>query len=471
METEDQVLTGTDEADTIVGGGGADSLSGGGDNDILRGGAGNDSLAGGRDDDILDGGAGDDVLNGGPGNDTATFEDATNGVTANLASGTATGEGIDILNGIENLTGTPFDDTLIGDGGPNRLLGRGGNDVLDGGAGADTLQGDAGADRLTATEDDTLIGGIGADVFDLSGVTGEATVVDPTPADRLRIANTRLDADAVTTETIARGGEARAVLRIDRDGDDETDASIVLSRLAQANIAHTTTDDGGTAVTLDTQDLPFTDLSIRDQISALYVGVLDRAPDAEGLDFWVDEYTDARSEGIGERPTIERIADAFLKSVEAQDLDATETLRTAPADPDALGDAIDVLYDRFLGRDPAETGTSFWTDTALNRIENGRTLGSLVVDMAAGALDSPMNTGPSGDPTLDATTLRNRIEVAQQFANAMDSDGVDLGNGITLDDLRAPLDGMTQSFVRFQDGIEQVQSLVADADTGDMDGM
>lgn len=471
MENEDQVLTGTDGPDTIVGGGGADSLSGGDDNDVLRGGPGNDSLAGGTDDDILDGGAGDDVLNGGPGNDTATFDDAPNGVTANLASGTAIGDGIDILNGVENLTGTGFDDTLIGNPEVNRLLGRGGDDTLDGGAGADTLQGDAGADRLTASAGDRLIGGIGADIFDVSAVSGEATVVDPTPADTLRLADETLADDAIQTETIARGGETRAVLRVDRSGDGETDASIVLSRLARADIEVTTTSGGATVATLDTADMPFTDLSIRDQLSALYVGVLDRAPDADGLAFWMDQYTDARQAGLGPRTTIDRIADSFLHSAEAQDLAATETLRTAPADPEALGDAIAVLYDRFLGRDPAEGGQSYWTETAMTRIEAGRSLGSLVVDLAAGALDLPDNEGPGGEPTLDATTLRNRIEVAQQVARSLDANGVGLGNGVTLDDLRAPLNGMTESFTRFQAGLDEVDTLIAAGDTDDVDGM
>lgn len=471
METEDRVLTGTDGPDTLVGGAGADSLSGGGDNDVLRGGPGNDSLAGGADADALDGGPDNDVLNGGPGNDTVTFATAPNAVTASLSTGTATGNGTDIINGVENLTGTALADSLTGDAGTNVLLGRAGDDSLDGGAGADTLQGDAGADRLTAGAGDRLIGGIGADTFDVSAVTGQATVVDPTAADTLRIAEQSLAADAIETGSIARDGETRAVLRIDRNGDGDTDASIVLARLAEATISVETTDDGGTQVTFDTPDMPFTDLSVRDQLSALYVGLLDRAPDADGLAFWIDEYTQAREQGLSERATIERIADAFLRAPEAESLSATQTLRSAPADAEALGDAIGVLYGRFFGRDPAESGVAYWTETAMTRIDAGRTLGSLVVDIAAGALDQPTNDGPSGQPTLDATTLRNRIEVAQDLADSLDSVAVGLDNGVTLEDLRTPLDGMTESFARFRDGLDTVQSLVAEADTGAMDGM
>ncbi|KGM29976.1 hypothetical protein P409_35845, partial [Inquilinus limosus MP06] len=44
------------------------------------------------------------------------------------------------------MTGSAFNDTLIGDGGANVLAGGSGDDILHGGAGADTLQGGNGTD-------------------------------------------------------------------------------------------------------------------------------------------------------------------------------------------------------------------------------------------------------------------------------------------------------------------------------------
>ena len=454
MDSEDKVLTGTPEADTLIGGAGADSISGGGDDDILRGGPGNDSLAGGTGSDLLDGGAGDDILNGGPGADTASFDDAQGAVTANLRQGTATGDGLDILNGIENLTGTPFADSLTGNTGDNRLIG---------GAGADTMVGGGG--------NDTLIGGTGADMFDLTALDGEATVIDPTRADSLRISDDSLDETAVRAETISRDGEPRAVLRIDRNGDGVTDASLVLSRLARASIDVSPAEDGGTVVTLNLLDLPLTYLSVQDQLSSLYVGLLDRAPDAAGLAYWTGEYMEALERGQDARAILDRIADSFLNSAEAQDLPITETLRTGAADPEALSDAIDVLYDRFFGRQPGDGGTSFWTGSAMDRIEAGRSLGGLVVDIANGAQDRPIDNAGTSEPTLDATVLRNRIELAQQFSDALSEQGVDLGNGVTHDDLRAPLDGATASFTDFQERIDEIQSLVAQSGPGDIDGI
>lgn len=60
----------------------------------------------------------------------------------------------DTLIGIENITGTPFNDRLVGNAGVNNLKGGAGKDTLTGGAGKDILTGGAGADTFvyTATE-------------------------------------------------------------------------------------------------------------------------------------------------------------------------------------------------------------------------------------------------------------------------------------------------------------------------------
>jgi Ca2+-binding RTX toxin-like protein len=141
-------LTGFAEDETITGATGNDVLSGAGGNDVLIGLAGNDTLDGGDGNDVLRGGAGDDILIGGVGNDTASYSDATAGVTVNLSltAAQATGAGSDTLSGIENLTGSAFNDTLTGDAGANILNGGDGDDTLAGGAGINTVNGGAGTD-------------------------------------------------------------------------------------------------------------------------------------------------------------------------------------------------------------------------------------------------------------------------------------------------------------------------------------
>src|SRR5262249_34917348 len=79
---------------------GADTVHGLGGNDSIDGGEGSDQLFGDGGDDTLAGGLGNDSLNGGAGFDLAIFAEPA-GVSVNLTTGRATGEGNDTLTGIE----------------------------------------------------------------------------------------------------------------------------------------------------------------------------------------------------------------------------------------------------------------------------------------------------------------------------------------------------------------------------------
>ncbi|EIM29456.1 calcium-binding protein [Microvirga lotononidis] len=164
-----EAVIGSAYDDQLTGDGGANTLWGRSDNDVLSGGDGNDMLEGGDGDDVLIGDAGFDTLNGGSGIDTASYASASRGVVANLQSGWGSGGEADgdRFSGIENLTGSAYNDQLAGDAGANRLDGNNGHDVLRGGAGFDTLDGGAGDDVLTGGSGaDLLIGGSGFDVAD-----------------------------------------------------------------------------------------------------------------------------------------------------------------------------------------------------------------------------------------------------------------------------------------------------------------
>jgi len=146
--------------DALIGDGLANTLDGRGGNDYLDGGLGNDILIGGAGDDRLVGGAGPDAMNGGDGIDLADYSSATARVVVRLSTGLGESNHAqgDTLANIENLTGSNFNDALIGANTiANVLRGGGGDDYLDGLSGNDYLDGGAGADRLN--------GGLGADTF------------------------------------------------------------------------------------------------------------------------------------------------------------------------------------------------------------------------------------------------------------------------------------------------------------------
>ena len=96
------------------------------------------------------GGPGDDHLVGAAGVDAAQYTSTfANGVSASLTTNTATGDGDDSFDSIENLVGTQFDDVLTGDDGANRIEGSGGNDEINGLGGDDTIAGQAGVDTAS----------------------------------------------------------------------------------------------------------------------------------------------------------------------------------------------------------------------------------------------------------------------------------------------------------------------------------
>lgn len=166
-------IAGTDGDDTLFGTSVADRIDGGSGDDVLRGGS---------FDDLLIGGAGADVLYGGSGTDTASYATATSGVGAILDPNAPSywsrfgdAEG-DVYDGIENFTGSAFDDRLYGDSGANLIEGGAGNDRIVGRGGLDTLKGGDGDDEITANvyidDDDVLYisdtdmhGGAGNDIL------------------------------------------------------------------------------------------------------------------------------------------------------------------------------------------------------------------------------------------------------------------------------------------------------------------
>jgi Ca2+-binding RTX toxin-like protein len=161
-KASERIVDGEGGDDRVYGGRGNDSLDGGSGDDMVDGGLGDDSLNGaggtdtllgshGRDDifggpgdeDVLRGDIGFDKLDGGPGaRDIASFSTASEAVTADLAAGTAHGDGRDTITPeTEDIVGSAYDDTLIGNDGPNRIDGGGGYDDLDGRGGSDALYG------------------------------------------------------------------------------------------------------------------------------------------------------------------------------------------------------------------------------------------------------------------------------------------------------------------------------------------
>jgi Ca2+-binding RTX toxin-like protein len=191
-------------------------------NDVLTGTPGRDVICALSGDDQINGLGGNDDIRGDAGVDTVTYETAPAGVSVDLAAGVATDRGDQVLSGIEQVYGSPFDDTLTGGVANDLVIGLAGADTIVGGPGVDELDGGDGNDVVTAGDgNDMVFGGAGDDR--LLGQAG---------ADRLEGEDGADTLDGGDANDVLRGGAGADSLtgglgndRIDgQAGDDIVDA-------------------------------------------------------------------------------------------------------------------------------------------------------------------------------------------------------------------------------------------------------
>ena len=169
---------GSDGNDVLVGGPAGDLIIGGDGTDTLEGRRGNDDLRGGTGDDTYVFGPLPLLGRGGLGSDRVTEAanlDADHLDLSALGGGVAVNLGLTATQtvkvgylsltlsspvGVENVTGTPGADKLLGNARPNRISGLAGNDSVQGYGGPDVLWGGTGADDMHGgTENDMVFGG------------------------------------------------------------------------------------------------------------------------------------------------------------------------------------------------------------------------------------------------------------------------------------------------------------------------
>ena len=162
------VITGSDAVNHLVG------LQG---NDLIRALGGNDMIDAGAGSDVIDGGPGNDVINGGTGVDLAAYPGPA-GVNVDLAAGNANRGGeTDTLISIEGAIGSAKADRFLGSPSANWFQGGLGRDIAAGGAGRDTYDFDTVQQSPPGPSfRDTIVDfAPGQDVIDLSGIDADAT--------------------------------------------------------------------------------------------------------------------------------------------------------------------------------------------------------------------------------------------------------------------------------------------------------
>ena len=281
----------------------------------VQGGSGNDTLYGGFLDDTIHGGAGDDRIESSGGNDWLYGDDGNDRLSSQ--SGDAHlygGAGNDVLSvyfGDNVMDGGDGKDILsVYGNGNNTLLGGRGDDTLEGGGGNDTLEGGEGDDLLYGKGGDNLLsGGSGLD----TALYGDS-------------------ADAITVTHDAAGWHVTGLNITGTLQFHDTLRDVERLSFADQTLA---LDTDGTA----------------GQAYRIYRAAFDRAPDLDGLGFWIG----MMDKGI----SLHDVAAGFVQSEEFATL-----YGSAPTN----AEIVTRLYQNILHRAPEQEGYAFWLGVLDNKL-------------------------------------------------------------------------------------------------------
>jgi Ca2+-binding RTX toxin-like protein len=311
-------LAGGGAAEALTGQGGDDHITGGGGNDTLTGGGGNDTVEGGAGNDLIRIGAGVSQVAGGPGTDTLDLPGVTRGqvgVTETAQGLSLSGGGVTLeVTGIEILK---FADQsvavadLFGAGG-------GGGGGAGGTAGPDLLQGDGlGPDSLTGLAGDDVLLGDGRGLYG-TGVSAQVY---------------RLYAAVFGREPDVGGHQAWVGLIA---SEARTLSQAVTGFVGSPEFQRT-----------------YGALSDTEFVTLLYGNVLGRAPDAAGLDGWLDRM----DQGMAR----ETVVLLFAESPEHRGVTAAaQAAFDLARDPTDWVDDVYRLYVAVLDRAPDVGGLTTW---------------------------------------------------------------------------------------------------------------
>ena len=180
----------------------------------------------------------------------------------------------------------------------------------------------------------------------------------------------------------------------------------------------------------------FLDTKSPDQIiDVMYIAYFDRAPDAEGFQFWAGQYNTYISQGQSADQILINIANSFAPQPESfaeypfLEL-AGPISATIPADVTGVEQLVGNAYTNMFDRTPSMselnswstanvTGAGYWVKSILNGTVN---VGDALLEIANGAGTA---TGAGmAQSLLDAATLENKIIVADDFVTQSNLAGI-----------------------------------------------
>ena len=290
-----------------------------------------------------------------------------------------------------NLTGTLKANRLIGGAMDNMFSGMAGNDILDGGLGDDQLDGGPG--------DDLLIGGKGEDtyIYSTADLGGNDSIIDTSGSNELLF----LDFDLAQVVGASRGEGGDLILVFLAGGSITIRAQFlpgnngVETLRTGEEVYHITNDPAFQTGSIE-ELLNFDEESLQVRIQELYVGILGRAADRPGLDYWADQI----NAGVF---TLENTRAAFTDPAQSEYTEIYGGLNNTQL--------VTAIYENFLERAPELAGLLYW----VGELDSGRVNADQMINAVINAVQDPNAT--SEESLRDLATLNNKIEAAKYFTS------------------------------------------------------
>ncbi|MEI4264146.1 DUF4214 domain-containing protein [Roseovarius sp. D0-M9] len=158
------------------------------------------------------------------------------------------------------------------------------------------------------------------------------------------------------------------------------------------------------------------DLTVQQQITAIYIAYYDRAPDPAGLQFWVDKVQGGRS--------LTQVASDFSAAAETT---AKYPFFNAPVVTSAET-FIASIYTNLFGRTPDAAGQAFWSA----QLSSGSTpVGEIILAILEGAQDEASGGFP------DSETVTNKIDTGIDWVESATAAGI----GLSANPIAVEIDG------------------------------
>lgn len=138
----------------------------------------------------------------------------------------------------------------------------------------------------------------------------------------------------------------------------------------------------------------------KDQITALYVSVYGRAPDTEGMNYWLKASSYAEA------------AAGFV----------SHAVFTQEYQGDTNRKMVTKFYTNIFGSDGDQEGINFWT----NQLDNNVSVNQVLASFLEAALNANLSTDPEG--LVRQNVLKNKISVAKHYLE-------NLGDSFSLGDI------------------------------------